>query len=384
MLNTEKPSSFKDYAINSHVPYFDEYGSSNFLLYNDQDNIRRYIEFDELLRKISQNGYDYEMANKKLFRFFGNRDLYQMYSNNFFNDFSIPLIDLPLNKLLPFNTGEYTPHIKAYFRWVRNLANMDIDNILYSNKISNKELNEKNEKKLLESLIKELQSEQTKNDFKKLNKEVQRRARTLKNYVQNLIDYKANLLVIRLDLAYNKNYIDQRKNFILQNSGYQDFLKLNNERLANDLKEIKECKTKFFRAIKNKYNVVGYIWKLEYGLEKEFHYHCLILLDGDKHREDGTIAKSMGEMWKQINSEDGGMTTKGVYWNCNDDKHKYKHLAIGQLNANNTKMIGDLFNYVLPYMAKMDYYIKSSASNDRSVGTGERKYKEKSGRPRKQ
>ena len=73
MLNTEKPSSFKDYAINSHVPYLDEYGSSKFLLCNDQDNIRRYIEFDELLRKISQNGYDYEMENKKLFRFLGEK-----------------------------------------------------------------------------------------------------------------------------------------------------------------------------------------------------------------------------------------------------------------------------------------------------------------------
>lgn len=386
MLNTEKPSSFKDYAADSHMPYLDNGNGTKALLNKDYDNISRYIQFDEILREVSKTGYDYKIANKKLLRFFGRESLYQLYSNREFDDILIPSMDIPLNEFLPFNAGEYTPHIKAYFRWVRSLVNMGIDNIPYINKISNKELNKKNEKKLLESLIKELQSEQTKNDFKKSNKEVQRRTRILKNYIQNLIDYKANLLLIRLDLAYNKNYVDQRKNFILQNSDYQDFLKLNNERLANDLKEIKECKTKFFRAIKNKYNVVGYIWKLEYGLEKEFHYHCLIILDGDKHREDGTIAKSMGEMWKQINSEDGGITTKGVYWNCNDDKqkYKYKHLAIGQLNANNTKMIGDLFNYVLPYMAKMDYYIKSSASNDRSVGTGERKYKEKSGRPRKQ
>lgn len=143
MLNTEKPSSFKDYATDSHMPYLDNGNGTKALLNKDYDDIGRYIEFDELLCEISKTGYNYELANKKLFRFFGNRYLYQMYSNNFFNDFSIPLIDLPLNKLLPFNAGEYTPHIKAYFRWVRNLVNMDIDNILYINKISNKELNEK-------------------------------------------------------------------------------------------------------------------------------------------------------------------------------------------------------------------------------------------------
>lgn len=108
------------------------------------------------------------------------------------------------------------------------------------------------------------------------------------------------------------------------------------------------------------------------------------MLDGDRHREDITIAKDMGEIWKQITNDESTKISKGIYWNCNADKNRYHHLAIGHLNASDETMKHNLFTYVLPYLAKTDYYLKVAKSKDRTIGMGLDKEKVKSGRPRKE
>ena len=46
-------------------------------------------------------------------------------------------------------------------------------------------------------------------------------------------------------------------------------------------------------------------------------------------------------------------------------------------------MKANLFRYVLPYLAKTDYYLKMAKTDDRTIGMGSDKVKIKSGRPRK-
>lgn len=312
-----------------------------------------------------------------------------------------------MDKVLPFNNKEYTPHINAYFRWLNNLKDLDLDNIFTNFILAKSENAIKNEDLMLEALVNELNSELTKSDFKKAIKAYYRTNRSLKKYVDDLLEYKANQLLIRLDLGFNKEYSDKSKdieyeklfhpepNLVTDDNSsngseptsillHQKRLALENTLLEADLKSIKDYRAKFFRVIKRKYNVVGFIWKLEYGGEKSFHYHCLIMLDGDRHREDITIAKDMGEIWKQITNDESTKISKGIYWNCNADKNRYHHLAIGHLNASDETMKHNLFTYVLPYLAKTDYYLKVAKSKDRTIGMGLDKEKVKSGRPRKE
>lgn len=383
------------FSLMGHLEVNGETSKVFTLEYND---ILNYIRFDELLQKLADKDVDYETKKNTLRKYLNTKNIYLWYITNNSLIPIIPKVSKPLEEVLPFNNKEYTPHIKAYLRWLDHSSNLK-RKVVSEDAINNEEL-------LLKALIDELQSEATERDVKKAVKAFHRSNRNLKKYVKDLIAYKANLLLIRLDLAYNKDYIDKNRDLLDQQlikaldvstdenvsthaeqneakTHYQKRLELEYTMLQSDLKSIKNYRAKFFRAIKMKYAIEGFIWKLEYGGDKSFHYHCLLMLDGDKHREDISIAMDMGEMWKRLLVNDDGKATKGIYWNCNAHKEHYRHLAIGQLNASDTTMIDNLFKHVLPYLAKTDYYIKLAKTNDRTIGMGNDKEKIKSGRPRK-
>ena len=92
--------------------------------------------------------------------------------------------------------------------------------------------------------------------------------------------------------------------------------------------------------------------KMEYGLDKKWHYHCLLLVDGDKLCGDVTIPRLIGEHWKKTITQG-----RGLYWNCNANKESYKCCGIGMVKHDDVDMREGLKKAVL-YMTKPDYYIK--------------------------
>lgn len=397
----------------SLLSYKDIKGVTEKFIPPDYEDISKYIRFDELLQKLAGTSIAYEEKKDQLRKYLKTENIYLWFQDYNSGPLSIPRLSKFLDELLPFNNKQYTPHIKAYLRWSGNLAKLPLKHTL---KVSNSkvimqtheicETARDNEDIMLKALIDELQGEETVLDFKKANKAFHRTNRNLKRYVSGLIEYKANLLVIRLDLGYNKDYFDRNRASLYENlpasaelipseisddtdkpkeqlTFHEYRLEAEKTQLQSDLQSMKEYRAKFFRAIKNKYAVEGFIWKLEYGADKSFHYHCLILLNGDKHREDIIIAKDMGEIWKKLTIDADSKTTKGIYWNCNANKENYRYLALGHLNASDTTMKNNLFKYVLSYLAKTDYYLKMAKTADRTIGMGSDKVKVKSGRPRK-
>lgn len=123
--------------------------------------------------------------------------------------------------------------------------------------------------------------------------------------------------------------------------------------------------------------IVGFIWKLEYGLRKGYHYHFIFFMDGNTYKQDTFFADQLGKLWKSITQN------KGTYHSCNHDKESYVKLAIGMLTHNDEEKIEALFG-VVNYITKTEQFIiEKTQVNQRTFGYSTRKYeKNNAGRPR--
>ena len=188
----------------------------------------------------------------------------------------------------------------------------------------------------------------------------------LVKYIRGLHDHHSKLLVIRLDLGYQKQFCGSLE--------HDDPVSYS---------EAKQHRKSFIKYLKKEYStdcLVGYVWKLEYGKIKSYHYHVLLLFNGQRVREDITIARLLGEHWKNIITNGAGL-----YFNCNAKKFMYKNCGIGMISHDDAAMRKNLEEAVLNYLVKADYYIKFSVKGGRAFGKGAlpKKSPSRLGRPRK-
>lgn len=188
----------------------------------------------------------------------------------------------------------------------------------------------------------------TMGDFHRLSN---KNYRELQKYIDALFIQYSRLLILRIDFGYLKMH------------GWPNGIES-----PVQYTEVKEHRNKLIRVIKEKLlpaSLVGFAWKLEYGLEKSYHHHVMLFLDGSKVREDVTIARIIGDYWN--NTITAG---KGLYYNCNAYKSGYKSCGIGMVNHHETALREGLKSAAL-YMTKTDYYIKTLVPNNgRAFGKG--------------
>lgn len=165
--------------------------------------------------------------------------------------------------------------------------------------------------------------------------------------INSLREKYARLEVLRLDLSYRKGkYVD-----------LDDF--------AGAITEVKRDWESFRQDLVKGVSVpgvVGYLAKLEYGLLSGFHFHIVVLCNGSKHREDITLAKMLGEHWKNKVVSEG----EGRYYNCNRHKNNYRYLGIGRLDYYDHAKYSALVNLVLEYMIKTDHVVANEAPGERT------------------
>jgi hypothetical protein len=164
----------------------------------------------------------------------------------------------------------------------------------------------------------------------------------LTGYVDALFERHARLLVLRVDLSYSKE----------NSKTTQAQAKRDRERLLENARS-----NKLFD------DMVGYIWKLEHGPEKGFHYHMMFFFDGSKVREDITLAKRIGEYWKEVITKG-----RGLYYNCNAVKLAYASCGIGMIEHADAELRSGLCNAVF-YLTKTDLYMKLQTEG-RGMGKG--------------
>lgn len=192
--------------------------------------------------------------------------------------------------------------------------------------------------------------------------------KSVKNYINDLFDEKKDrLLVVRVDLGYGLN----NREGVTAQEAFEEYLQAKKDR-----------ESLFYNIRSNELfeYLVGYVWKLEYGLNKGFHFHMLFFFDGSKVREDVTLAKMIGEYWQ--NQITGG---RGLYYNCNAFKDDYEKLGIGMINYYDKDLRENLINEVAAYLVKTDLYSrviirdqagkKGKKDSARTFGRGEIKAK---------
>lgn len=181
------------------------------------------------------------------------------------------------------------------------------------------------------------------------------------DYVDHLFERHARLLVVRVDLSWRK-----------------DFVK--NQTISTAM--ARQHRQRLFKRVKSHplfQHCLGYIWKLEYGKYKGFHYHMCFFFDGSKVRGDITLARHIGELWeKEITNG------QGLYFNCNAIASTYAQSGIGDIHyTDQTKRA--VLQKVIAYITKVDTAVRLSLPQGaRTFGRGEcfLRKKETRGRPR--
>lgn len=188
----------------------------------------------------------------------------------------------------------------------------------------------------------EAKSKQFQSTLKNYQRSGNKNYKELMEYVDALFDRYSRLLVLRVDLGYRKEFS------------------------KTTLAEAKQDREHLFQNTRsNKLfgDMVGHIWKLEHGPDKGFHYHMMFFFDGAKVREDGTLAKLIGEYWKTTITKG-----RGLYYNCNADKSRYKSCGIGMVDHRDI-LIRDGLGKAVLYLTKIDLYMKLQTVG-RGMGKG--------------
>jgi hypothetical protein len=229
---------------------------------------------------------------------------------------------------------------------------------------------------LLEGIKHETKSREFKKKLNNYNRMPIKNFKSLKNYIDGLFAVYARLLVVRVDLSY----------------GLKDRLSITEEEAYEEYLQAKKDRESLFYNIRSNElfkHLVGYAWKMEYGLDKGFHFHILFFFDGSQVHKDIIIARMIGEHWEKDIT--GG---KGLYYNCNAFKADYKeNLGIGMINHFDMELRENLINEAAAYLVKTDLYSrviirdqagkKGKMDNARTFGRSEIKAKTHNrGRPR--
>jgi hypothetical protein len=200
-------------------------------------------------------------------------------------------------------------------------------------------------------------------------------------YVRALFECYSRLLVIRLDLTYQGEYVKVTRRLLMN-----QWAKGNGpvkDPIAPE--DVLVHRGEFLLYLRKTYpSLVGYIWKIEHGVYKSFHAHWVIFLNGHESMRDEVIGRMMGEHWRQVIT-----CERGSYWNVNSQKNKNEYekrdlLGVGEINWYDTAAREKLERVVL-YLAKVDYFVRLEAPGFvRIFGRGEipKRTKKQVGRPR--
>lgn len=217
---------------------------------------------------------------------------------------------------------QYFGYINAWCDWLDgyDISKLDFDEVI-------EELKHKSFFQYQE-YFRDYQGKQL-NDLRRHRENEKRNLESLSNRMDRAIGQYSKSEVVRVDLAYLQRYHD----IVDINAFYGDLQELR--------KVIGQRKKPF-------HDLVDYAWALEQGETKGYHCHLLLIFNGHKRQKGWSIAKNIGEFWKEITGYEG------CYFNCHDSEQikSYRDLdilGIGRVHRNDSREIRN-FKYAYSYL----------------------------------
>lgn len=174
-------------------------------------------------------------------------------------------------------------------------------------------------------------------DFKKnivQNRKQYREKQTqLSRYINSLFAYSPKLLVIESDLSYLEEW---------------DYNRVDEAIKSQRIEQVQSERNKLITKLKQKYkkDLIGYIWKLDYSLEKNFHYNIILFLKVDS-QTGNDIDDFIKQAWTEITD------SKGIHLNKNC--HNFGSNESNQIEDKEKRKA--LLDRAL-HLVRMDYSIK--------------------------
>ena len=182
---------------------------------------------------------------------------------------------------------------------------------------------------VIEEFLEELDTSLHQKRLRNLKRSEARNSTSVHEYINRLFRLHSKLLVVRVDVHYG----DEIKDTIT-------------------IEEVIDDRDAYLRAVKRRYrNLLGYIWKLEYGVARGYHYHMAFIFNGNKVQGDISLGRKLGEEWKSLSRE------PRTYYNCNADRDKYEEwgaYGIGMVHHDDSEKRHLLLHNALSYLLKFD------------------------------
>ena len=177
------------------------------------------------------------------------------------------------------------------------------------------------------------------------------------DYLTSLFEQHSRLLILRIDLYFRPD---------AKGWGYG--------------KAADEAVTKYLRSLRLAYGpgYFGFVIKRENGISRGMHYHLMVILDGNLHRNAYYLTQQMGEKWiKRVG------TDKGSFFNSYARKDRYRYNGLGLVHVSDVeKLLG--LRIALWYMSKQDSELKVDDSKVKNFWrTPTREEADPRGAPRK-
>lgn len=182
---------------------------------------------------------------------------------------------------------------------------------------------------VIEEFLEELDMPLHQKRLRNLKRSEARNSTSIHDYINKLFRLHSRLLVVRVDVHYGSKIKD-----------------------TMTIEEAIDDRDTYLRAVKHRYHhLLGYVWKLEYGVARGYHYHMAFIFNGNKVQGDISLGRQLGEFWKSLSRE------PRTYYNCNADRDKYDVLGaygIGMVHHDDLEKRHLLLHNALRYLLKLD------------------------------
>lgn len=206
---------------------------------------------------------------------------------------------------------------------------------------------------IMNNLVADMRRQANRTEFKatlkRFAKAARKRAASLDCYIDALFAKHSRLVVLRVDLSYEKDFFQ-------------------GDDLQENLAEVKKDWSRLWRDLNKGVPIpgmLGFACKLEHAHRSGFHFHLLVFYSGSRYRQDIVLARLIGEHWRQVVTEG-----RGRYFNCNAKKGRYKYPGLGVVGRSDLELIRNLKGHVCRYLAKIDYWLRIPSLRGRSFFRG--------------